>query len=176
MTCLTPICHPQYGKLLTICQRFAFVHHITWHQTIHETGTSPLLVADGCHTAQRVAFMYLRVYASIALRLYNHTTSSYQPLFEPPKLKQGVDERASLLYQCQALWSCCYVLHLQALPHDVLYSNMVWRFTTSAAAAGKGGLPYHRFRQGDSLLITQDSAGQVRGGGAASHHGVHRLA
>eukprot|EP00878_Enallax_costatus_P046783 GHUV01057069.1.p1 GENE.GHUV01057069.1~~GHUV01057069.1.p1 ORF type:complete len:325 (+),score=37.41 GHUV01057069.1:877-1851(+) len=34
---------------------------------------------------------------------------------------------------------------------------MVWKF----AANARGNLPYHRFRQGDSLLITQYNAGQA---------------
>eukprot|EP00775_Hariotina_reticulata_P009337 gene9337-9500_t len=50
---------------------------------------------------------------------------------------------------------------LQAMPHSVLYSSMVWKFTMKRASRE---LPYHRFRQGDSLLITRWSEGgqQVR--------------
>ncbi len=51
---------------------------------------------------------------------------------------------------------------MQAVPHDVLYSSMVWKFTVNTAgAAGPQHLPYHRFRQGDSLLISQHLEQQV---------------
>lgn len=50
------------------------------------------------------------------------------------------------------------LLGLQAVPHTVLYSSMVWKFTVGPSPSGRGGrreLPYHRFRQGDSLLVTR---------------------
>lgn len=51
------------------------------------------------------------------------------------------------------------LLQLQATPSHVLYSSMVWRFSL---AGGKGrDLPYHRFRQGDSLLVSRFSEDQV---------------
>jgi hypothetical protein len=45
---------------------------------------------------------------------------------------------------------------LQAVPHSVLYSSMVWKFSMKRVSRD---LPYHRFRQGDSLLITRWSEG-----------------
>lgn len=55
------------------------------------------------------------------------------------------------------------LLRLQAAPSHVLYSSMVWKFSL----VGRGGapgrdLPYHRFRQGDSLLVSRFSEDQVR--------------
>jgi hypothetical protein len=68
------------------------------------------------------------------------------------------------------------LLRLQALPHSVLYSSMVWKFTVGGGSASRqqqnqkqgGQLPYHRFRQGDSLLITRFSEGQEQREGAGS--------
>lgn len=51
------------------------------------------------------------------------------------------------------------LVQLQATPSHVLYSSMVWRF--SMKGQGKD-LPYHRFRQGDSLLVSRFSDDQVR--------------
>jgi hypothetical protein len=48
------------------------------------------------------------------------------------------------------------LLQLQARPSHVLYSNMVWRFSLASR-----DLPYHRFRQGDSLLVSRSSEDQV---------------
>ncbi|WIA20873.1 hypothetical protein OEZ85_005221 [Tetradesmus obliquus] len=60
------------------------------------------------------------------------------------------------------------LLRLQAMPHSVLYSSMVWKFSVGSAAGrqqhqqrGKE-LPYHRFRQGDSVLISRFSEGQAQ--------------
>jgi hypothetical protein len=58
------------------------------------------------------------------------------------------------------------LLVLQALPHGVLYSSMVWKFSVGSTAGRQQQqqLPYHRFRQGDSLLITRFSEGQAQVG------------
>jgi hypothetical protein len=53
------------------------------------------------------------------------------------------------------------LLQLQATPSHVLYSSMVWRFSLSARGGQVSGLPYHRFRQGDSLLVSRFSDDQV---------------
>lgn len=56
------------------------------------------------------------------------------------------------------------LLQLRATPSHVLYSSMVWRFSLSVRGGQGSGLPYHRFRQGDSLLVSRFSEDQVGGG------------
>lgn len=56
------------------------------------------------------------------------------------------------------------LLRLQAAPSHVMYSSMVWKFSL----VGRGGAPgrdlsYHKFRQGDSLLVSRFSEDQVQG-------------
>lgn len=55
------------------------------------------------------------------------------------------------------------LLQLQAAPSHVLYSSMVWRFSPGGGGRPRD-LPYHRFRQGDSLLISRFSEEEVGGG------------
>ena len=55
------------------------------------------------------------------------------------------------------------LLQLQASPSHVLYSSMVWRFSLGDSRGSARGrdLPYHKFRQGDGLLVSRFSEHQV---------------
>ena len=55
------------------------------------------------------------------------------------------------------------LLPLSARPHSLLYSQMVWQVTSALHKVTQ--LPYHRFRQGDNVLLSRLEAevGRERG-------------
>jgi hypothetical protein len=63
------------------------------------------------------------------------------------------------------------LLRLTAAPHTVLYSSMVWRFSLAwqqHAEQQQQLLPTHRFRQGDSLLVSRFGADQAAALGSSN--------
>lgn len=105
--------------------------------------------------------------AALLAAMHHLVPALQQRLMSAVQAEQEQEQLAiKKLYQADSLRQLqrdgLVLLQLHATPSHVLYRSMVWRFRVSGQP-GKD-LPYHRFRQGDSLLVSRCSQDQVRVG------------